>query len=170
MDLSIFFIRDFEIGDASAIIEVQRMAEQSAQWQAADYERLAGDAGGLILVAQSHKTGATIGFLAARVMGEEAELYNLAVAETQRHRDVGRSLVHEFHRRLAVAGVIQVSCEVRASNAAALNLYRAFGYVRSGLRRGYYASDGEDALLLQCDLRYAAAWTVQSTLRIQDRR
>jgi ribosomal-protein-alanine N-acetyltransferase len=156
VDLSIF-IRDFERGDASAIIEIQCTAEQSSQWLVADYEQLSREVGGVILVAQSHKTGAKVGFLAARLTGEEAELYNLAVAETHRHRGVGRALVQEFHRRLASAGVLQVSCEVRASNAAALNLYRAFGYVRSGLRRGYYASDGEDALLLQCDLRYVAA-------------
>ena len=156
MDLSIF-IRDFEPGDDAAIFAIQRTAEKSAQWQAADYERLSREVGGLILVAQSPKSRATIGFLAARLMGEEAELYNLAVAETQRHRGVGRSLVQEFHLRLAASGVFQVSCEVRASNSAALNLYRAFGYVRSGLRRGYYANGGEDALLLQCDLRYAAA-------------
>ena len=156
MDLGIF-IRDFEFGDATAMIEIQHAAEQSAQWQAADYERLSRELGSLILVAQSQRSGVTVGFLAARLLGEEAELYNLAVAETHRHRGVGRALVQEFHRRLAAAGVLQVRCEVRASNAAALNLYRAFGYVRSGLRRGYYASDGEDALLLLCDLRYAAA-------------
>jgi [ribosomal protein S18]-alanine N-acetyltransferase len=156
VDLSIF-IRDFEPGDAAAMIEIQRTAEQAAQWLAADYERLSREDGGMILVAQSRRTGATIGFLAARLIADQAELYNLAVAETHRHRGVGRSLVQEFHRRLASAGVLQVGCEVRATNAAALNLYRAFGYVRSGVRRGYYARDGEDALLLQCDLRYAAA-------------
>ena len=151
------FIRHFEPGDAAAMIEIQRTAEQAAQWLAADYKRLSREGSGVILVAQSQESGAMIGFLAARVMGEEAELYNLAVAEMHRHRGVGRALVQEFHRRLASAGVLQVSCEVRASNAAALNLYRAFGYVRSGVRRGYYGRDGEDALLLQCDLRYAAA-------------
>ncbi|HXJ91436.1 MAG TPA: GNAT family N-acetyltransferase [Terriglobia bacterium] len=155
--MNVILIRDFEPGDAAAIIEIQRAAAESSQWLLADYERLSREAGGMVLVAQSPKTCVMIGFLAARLIGEEAELYNLAVAETHRHRGVGRALVQEFHRRLAATGVLQVSCEVRASNAAALNLYRAFGYVRSGLRRGYYASDGEDALLLQCDLRYAAA-------------
>ena len=121
----IISIRDFEPGDAAAVIEIQRTAEQSAQWQATDYEHLSLESEGLILVARLRISGPTVGFLAARVMGEEAELYNLAVAETHRHRGVGRALVQEFHRRLASVGVLQVSCEVRASNAAALNLYRA---------------------------------------------
>lgn len=153
-------IRGFRAADASAMVEIQRTAEQAAQWQAADYERLSREPGGLILLTQLHDTGAAIGFLAARVMGEEAELYNLAVAGTHRRRGVGKSLIQEFHQRLAPAGVLRVNCEVRASNGAALNLYRSFGYVRSGVRRNYYANDGEDALLLRCDLRVAAAQPV----------
>jgi [ribosomal protein S18]-alanine N-acetyltransferase len=153
-------IRDFEADDAAAILEIQRTAEQAAQWQAADYEHLFRGSGGLILVAQLHGTAALIGFLAARVMGEETELYNLAVAGTHRRRGVGKALVQEFHRRLAAVRVLWASGEVRTSNEPALNLYRAFGYVPSGVRRNYYANDGEDALLLHCDLRVAAAHPV----------
>jgi [ribosomal protein S18]-alanine N-acetyltransferase len=150
-------ICDFEPGDAGAMVAIQDAAEQAAQWQAADYQRLSGETGGMILVARSQSVGATVGFLAARATGEEAELYNLAAAGTHRRCGVGRGLMQEFHRRMASSGVIGVSCEVRASNTAALNLYRAFGYLRSGVRRNYYANSGEDALLLQCDLRSAAA-------------
>jgi len=150
-------IRAFELDDALALVEIQRTAGQAAQWQAADYESLSHEDDGLVLVACERSAGRTIGFLAARAMGDEAELYNLAVEERHRGQGVGRYLVRDFHRRLSSAGVMRVSCEVRASNMAALSLYRSFGYVRSGLRRNYYANNGEDALLLQCDLRAAAA-------------
>jgi ribosomal-protein-alanine N-acetyltransferase len=155
--MNVIFIRDFEPDDAAAVVEVQQTAGQAAQWQATDYVSLSREDDALILVARVRNTGPTIGFLAARIMGEEAELYNLVVEEMYRRQSVGRCLVQEFHRRLAAAGVLRVSCEVRASNMAALSLYRTFGYVRSGLRRNYYANNGEDALLLQCDLRAAAA-------------
>ena len=154
MELSIS-IRDFTPVDAPAIVAIQRTAAQAAQWQAADYEHLSREAGGIILVAQVHGTGAVIGFLAARLMGEEAELYNLAVAESRRRRGVGKGLVREFHRRLEAGGVRRVWCEVRASNAPAVSLYHEFGYVESGVRRNYYANDSEDALVLQCGLRAA---------------
>jgi ribosomal-protein-alanine N-acetyltransferase len=41
---------------------------------------------------------------------------------------------------------------VRAGNAAALALYRRFGFAQSGCRRGYYPDNGEDALLLTRDI------------------
>jgi ribosomal-protein-alanine N-acetyltransferase len=48
----------------------------------------------------------------------------------------------------------RVFLEVRASNAAALALYRSAGFVDIGLRRGYYrnAGGGEDAITMACDL------------------
>lgn len=145
-------IRDFRPEDARAIVEIQRTALQSAQWQTADYEHLSRQNGGMVLVAEPYDTHVPIGFLAARVIGEEAELYNLAVAGQHRRRGVAKGLVQEFHRRLAAEGVLQVTGEARASNAPALSLYRSFGYVECGVRRNYYPNDGEDAVLLQCDL------------------
>jgi [ribosomal protein S18]-alanine N-acetyltransferase len=150
-------IRDFTPDDAAAILDIQHTALQSAQWQASDYERLSREAGGMILVAREASDPAIIGFLAGRVLGEEAELYNLAVGEAHRRRGAGKCLIQEFHRRLVAEAVARVGCEVRASNVPALDLYGLFGYVRSGLRRNYYASDGEDAVLLQCDLRASGA-------------
>jgi len=42
---------------------------------------------------------------------------------------------------------------VRASNAPALALYRAAGFVELDRRRGYYAANGEDAVVMQRELR-----------------
>jgi ribosomal-protein-alanine N-acetyltransferase len=41
--------------------------------------------------------------------------------------------------------------EVRASNAAALGLYRGLGFIQTGIRSGYY-SDGEDAVEMRHSL------------------
>jgi ribosomal-protein-alanine N-acetyltransferase len=41
---------------------------------------------------------------------------------------------------------------VRPGNAPARALYEQFGFTVSGVRRGYYADTGEDALLLSFDL------------------
>jgi len=38
--------------------------------------------------------------------------------------------------------------EVRPSNLAALNLYAKFGLKSVGRRKGYYADNGEDALIM----------------------
>jgi len=37
---------------------------------------------------------------------------------------------------------------VRMGNAGAQELYRRFGFVPAGVRKGYYAETGEDALVM----------------------
>jgi ribosomal-protein-alanine N-acetyltransferase len=37
---------------------------------------------------------------------------------------------------------------VRASNRAAQELYRAFGFVPAGIRKGYYVETKEDAIVM----------------------
>jgi [ribosomal protein S18]-alanine N-acetyltransferase len=48
----------------------------------------------------------------------------------------------------------KIFLEVRVSNAAAIALYRASGFVEIGRRRGYYQNTNgrEDALLMACEL------------------
>lgn len=107
----------------------------------------------MVLVAESSRPGAAIaGFLGALAVGPEAEVQNLAVRASHRRLGVARALLKEAHRRFAARGVAEVFLEVRPSNPAARCLYREFGYSECGLRRGYYASDGEDALVLRLKL------------------
>ena len=45
-------------------------------------------------------------------------------------------------------GATRATLEVRASNAAALGLYRSFGFAVRGRRPNYYTNPVEDALIL----------------------
>ena len=45
-----------------------------------------------------------------------------------------------------------VTLEVRRSNAAAVRLYRRFGFRAVGVRPNYYAEDQEDAIVMLLDL------------------
>jgi len=46
----------------------------------------------------------------------------------------------------------RVTLEVRKSNLPAQKLYESLGFVTSGLRKGYYSDDGEDALAMTLEL------------------
>ena len=142
-------IRDFNPRDLAAVLEIQQSAPEMAQWRAEDYERLVETPDGLILMAEWPGDGTIAGFVAARAIAEEAELQNLAVRHEYRRRGVARQLVEALQTRLMEAGVKRIFLEARASNLPALNLYRSFGYAECGLRRNYYASDGEDALVFE---------------------
>jgi ribosomal-protein-alanine N-acetyltransferase len=41
-----------------------------------------------------------------------------------------------------------MTLEVRVSNAGAQALYRRFGFVPAGMRKGYYPENGEDAMVM----------------------
>ncbi len=95
--------------------------------------------------------GEPLGFVVGRLLGEDAELLLIGVAEAERRRGVGRALLERFLADLRVAGARRVTLEVRASNAAALALYRSSGFERWGERPRYYPG-GEPGLLLGIEL------------------
>ena len=161
MEAKPIIIRDLRPADVATIIEIQQASPQMAQWKAADYEKLARNPNGLALVAEwsaelGVQSSAVAGFLAGRAIGDEAEIQNLAVRADQRRQGIARALVEEAHQRLAARGVRNVFLEVRRSNLAARALYSSLGYTECGLRRQYYASDGEDALVLRRELATAS--------------
>ena len=85
---------------------------------------------------------------------DEAELLTIAVAPSQQRNGLGGLMLREIIASAAAQQLRKIFLEVRVSNAAAIALYRASGFVEIGLRRGYYqnAEGREDALLMACEL------------------
>jgi len=84
---------------------------------------------------------------------DEVHLLSIAVAPDRRRRGLAVRLMEhllEFARRHSGR---YVTLEVRRSNEAAIELYRAFGFEAVGYRPRYYAEDKEDAVLMTLDLR-----------------
>lgn len=99
--------------------------------------------------------GTEQGFILGRVVAGEAELLTLAVHPDARRRGMGRQLLAEFHARAQARAATEAFLEVAADNLPAIGLYTAGGYVRAGLRRGYYSRAPRkpvDALILRKDL------------------
>ena len=91
---------------------------------------------------------AIVGYLAFRVVLDEAEVLNVRVAPAYRRRGGGGCLMAGCLAGLG--GIRSLHLEVRAGNQAALALYRKWGFTQVGIRRGYYpTTEGgrEDALL-----------------------
>jgi len=92
-----------------------------------------------------HKLG---GFIIVHVVDDEADVQHLAVDTPLNGRGAGRALLQEALIRLALREVTSVFLEVRASNYRALNLYKRVGFIKVGVRPGYYVDTGEDALVM----------------------
>jgi ribosomal-protein-alanine N-acetyltransferase len=92
--------------------------------------------------------GSLAGYAACWAVLDEGQITNIAVAPPWRRRGVGRQLLNALVRQAQTEGLRLLSLEVRANNAAAQNLYKACGFEPAGLRRGYYADTGEDAIIM----------------------
>lgn len=90
-------------------------------------------------------------FVIARVVREEWEIENIAVAGPARRRGLGTRLLGEFLDLARAKGPAAVFLEVRESNHAARALYEKWAFLESGRRRRYYDDPDEDAILYRID-------------------
>jgi [ribosomal protein S18]-alanine N-acetyltransferase len=85
--------------------------------------------------------------------GPQAHVTNIVVAPPARRQGVAAKLMGELARASIAHGCVAWTLEVRASNTAALELYRRFGFSPAGVRRRYYENT-EDAIVMWChDIR-----------------
>jgi ribosomal-protein-alanine N-acetyltransferase len=101
----------------------------------------------------AERGGALAGYLIATVTSPYAEIQNLATAPEQQRCGVAGRLLDDLVETCRARGVTELGLEVRVSNAAAQALYRTRGFRMTGLRRGYYRSPEEDALLMGMRVR-----------------
>jgi [ribosomal protein S18]-alanine N-acetyltransferase len=147
-------IRRLAPSDADAILEIQFRCPELAQWSKRDYEEItegvtAGWVGSKIANDPSSAGVAVIvGFITARVAADEIEILNLGVDPAERRRGVARSLLKAAFAWGVENHVRRAFLEVRASNVAAIQFYKTFGFQTAGLRPKYYNSPIEDALQL----------------------
>ena len=91
--------------------------------------------------------GVLLGYGGISLVADEAEIITVAVAPASRRQGIARALM-EHMLRLATGAKASVYLEVRTSNAPARALYRALGYAETGVRKNYYTSPREDAVLM----------------------
>jgi [ribosomal protein S18]-alanine N-acetyltransferase len=107
----------------------------------------AGDGHRVYLVARRGR--AVVGYGGLMFTPDEAHVTNLAVHPGHRREGVGSRLLDALARRAIERGSPAWTLEVRASNVAAQELYRRFGFAPAGVRARYYEGV-EDAIVMWC--------------------
>lgn len=102
--------------------------------------------GGIFLVAK--QAGDVVGYLGCQTVLDEGYITNVAVQPTHRRQGIGEMLLAELVARAGDAALSFVTLEVRTGNAAAISLYEKLGFVKVGVRRGFYRDPKEDAVLM----------------------
>ena len=93
------------------------------------------------------------GFLIFWLVADEIHVLNVATAPPHRRRGVARLLLAEAERRAAAADCALLTLEVRRGNLGALGLYQRLGYQQTGVRKGYYEAENEDAIVMTKQLK-----------------
>lgn len=90
------------------------------------------------------------GYAVMMLAVDEAELLDIAIAAQHQRNGWGRRLLEEMMALARRRDMRRMVLEVRASNAAAIDLYRKAGFADIGLRRDYYPAENgrEDAILM----------------------
>ena len=83
---------------------------------------------------------------------DEGQITNIAVLPDYRRCGMGGEVLAFLIGEAKKRGALQISLEVRASNEAAIALYRRFGFSVCGCRRRFYKNPTEDALVMLLDL------------------
>jgi len=96
--------------------------------------------------------GEIIGFCGLWLVIDAAQITNVAILEKMRGRKIGQALMLEAMRIAKESGMEVMSLEVRVSNEVAQNLYRKLKFKDGGIRKGYYADNNEDALVMWVNL------------------
>lgn len=96
--------------------------------------------------------GRIAGYILFWLLPGEIDIHNIAVHKDFRRRGLGRSLLENVIVEARSRASSRITLEVRKSNMVAQKLYESVGFEFSGVRKGYYSDDGEDAFLMALEL------------------
>ena len=147
-----FELRRMRPDDLDEVMEIERAAFRHP-WSTELFRRELEHDWSTILVCAGRASERLVGFLIYWLVHDEVHILNVAVSPEHRRRGIARTLMGETERRAVQAGATLMTLEVRRSNTAALELYRAFDYRAVGVRPNYYVDEGEDAIVMVKELK-----------------
>jgi [ribosomal protein S18]-alanine N-acetyltransferase len=92
--------------------------------------------------------GKIAGMIVVWLIVDEVHVATIATHPEFRRQGIAKTLLFYALQHMSTEGAQSSFLEVRASNLAAQDLYRKFGFEESGVRRRYYRDNGEDAILM----------------------
>jgi ribosomal-protein-alanine N-acetyltransferase len=145
LDSSETLIRPLILVDVPHVLAILQESPEAANWSERSIIQIISD-GSPAWVAE--EAGKVCGFLIGRIVADEFEILNVAVASRSRRKGIGSKLVAAALEFATRSRIQHVFLEARASNTSAIALYANHGFAQCGKRVQYYRDPVEDALLL----------------------
>jgi [ribosomal protein S18]-alanine N-acetyltransferase len=144
-------LRRLTLGDLNAIEPIERDAYPTP-WSRSMFAGELSKPSSLSLGAFDPDAGdRLVGYLIISRYVDAWHVMNVAVAPEYRRRGIATALLEELFHRTEGDARRGYTLEVRVSNASAIALYERLGFHATGVRRGYYTDNREDALIMWKD-------------------
>ena len=101
-----------------------------------------------------------VGYAGLHCILDEGYIANVAVDPRYRRQGVAGELLGAF-LRFGQANLAFLTLEVRASNEAAIALYRKYGFQEVGRRKQYYDAPREDAIIMTLEFEHHGTETAE---------
>ena len=143
-------IRRMTLEDIPEVVEIEKQCF-SLPWSAKSFEDSISREDTIFLVCEeSEKDDVVVtGYMGLYVSFDEASVTNVAVSPSFRKKGCGDALVAAAKAEAKEVGAESIFLEVRASNEAALSLYKKQGFENLGIRKKFYEHPVEDAIIMK---------------------
>lgn len=143
-------IEEMTVADIEDILIINRMSFPDP-WSRSVFEDelLTNDFATYYIMRQG---GIAIGYIGLWLVIDDASVTNIAIHPDYRGKQYGEQLFLYALQQAIARGMNRLSLEVRTSNVIAQKLYQKFGLVPGGIRKNYYANNGEDAIVMWVNL------------------
>ena len=95
----------------------------------------------------AEESGRVLGYVGMHHLVDEGFITNVAVSPDARRQGVAQALLGALADYGTAHSLYRITLEVRVGNVPAIALYERLGYVRDGVRPGFYSHPTEDAAI-----------------------
>lgn len=143
-------VRPMHIDDLEAILEIERVSFATPWSLEAFKAELKDNEYARYLCLELD--GQVIGYMGLWFILDEGHITNIAITPNHRGQHGGEFLMRSVMEKMVEQGMERMTLEVRVSNSPAQSLYKRLGFAIAGVRKGYYADSGEDAMIMWAEL------------------
>lgn len=143
-------LADMSLEDIDQVCEIENLSFKTPWSRESFEEELSRNNLARYIVAKAG--GKVVAYGGMWIVLDEAHITNIAVHPEYRGRGLGEKVTRELLKTAEESGAVRVTLEVRASNDIARKLYNKLGFADNGVRKGYYADTGDDAIIMWKEL------------------
>lgn len=122
--------------------------EKGSPWKKTHFYHTLEAVNSIIFIATAGPEDKIVGLLIASISAGESDIYMIVVDEEFKQNRIGYQLFQHLIEHCRKEEVESIFLEVRISNKPAIALYESLGFEQLNIRKAYYSSPIEDAIVM----------------------